>query len=124
MFLILSSQSWARSSIIGKDGKALDTQSIWCNLFEKFIKCYSSINDEIHRYQDVLQYASSKVDFNVGESVYLLPSNMVLTMGKRIGFNNNILVSNPSFKLGIKKLVNDNSCIKKRGLQEQEKRIV
>ena len=106
MFLTLSSQSSARSSIIGKDGRALDAQNIWHTLFEQLVKSDSSIGDEICRYQDVLQYASSKVDFNVGEGVYMLPSNMVLVMGNRRGFNNKILVSEHGFKIGVNKLVN------------------
>ena len=47
VFLILSPHSLARSPIIGKDGKALDAQSIWCTLFEQLVKFYSSISDEI-----------------------------------------------------------------------------
>ena len=106
VFLTLSSQSSARSSIIRKDGRALDAQSIWRTLFEQLVKSDSGIGDEIRRYQDVLQYASSKVDFNVGEGVYMLPSNMVLAMGDRTGFNNKILVSEHGFKIGVNKLVN------------------
>ena len=83
MFLTLSLQLSAQSSIIGKDGRALDAQSIWRTSFEQLVKSDSSIGDEICRYQDVLQYALSKVDFNVGEGVYMLPSNMVLLMGNR-----------------------------------------
>ena len=70
VFLTLSLQSSARSSITGKDGRALDAQSIWRTLFEQLVKSDSSINNEIRRYQDVLQYASLKVDFNVGEGVW------------------------------------------------------
>ena len=67
--------------VIGKDGRALDAKSIWRTSFEELVKSDSGIGDEIRRYQDVLQYASSKVNFNVGEGVYMLPSNMVLLMG-------------------------------------------
>ena len=77
VFLTLSAQTNARSSIIGKDGRALDAKSIWCTLFEQLVKSNSNIGDEIRKYQDVLQYSSSKVGFNVGEGVYMLPSNMV-----------------------------------------------
>ena len=78
----------------------LDAQSIWRTLFEQLMKSNSSIGDEIHRYQDVLQYTSSKVDFNVGEGVYMLASNTVLLTGNRRGFNNKILVSeHGDFKL-------------------------
>ena len=106
VFLTLSSQFSARSSIIGKDGRALDAQSIWHTLFEQLVKSDSGIGDEIRRYQDVLQYASSKVDFDVGEGVYMLPSNMVLAMGNKSSFNNKILVSEHGFKIGVNKLVN------------------
>ena len=106
MFLTLSSQSSARSSIIGKDGRGLDAQSIWRTSFEQLVKSDSSIGDEIRRYQDVLQYSSSKINFNVGEGVYMLPSNMVLLIGNRQGFNSKILVSEHGFKIGVNRLVN------------------
>ena len=50
--------------------EALDAQSIWRSSFKELVKSDSGIGDEIRRYQDVLQYASSKVDFNVGEGVH------------------------------------------------------
>ena len=49
-------------------------------------------------YQEMLHNASSNVDFNVGEGVYMLPSNMLFLMGNKWGFNNNILVSGSNFK--------------------------
>ena len=106
VFMTLSSQSSVCSSIIGKDRRAPDTQSIWRSSFEELVKSNSGIGDKIRRYQDVLQYASSKVDFNVREGVYMLPSNMVLAMGNKTGFNNKILVSEHNFKIGVNKLVN------------------
>ena len=69
VFLTQSFQSSARASIIVKVGRASDAQSIWRALFEQLVKSDSYINDEIDRYQEILQYASSKVDFNVGEGV-------------------------------------------------------
>ena len=106
VFLILSSQSSARSSIIGKDGRALDAQKIWQTSFEQLVKSDFGIANEIQRYQNVLNYASSKVDFNIGEGVYMLPSNMVLAMGNKTGFNNKILVSDQGFKIGVNRLIN------------------
>ena len=93
MFLTLTSQLSARGSIIGKGGRTLDAQSIWSTSIEELVKLDSGIGDEICRYQDVLQYVSSKVDFSVGEGVYMLPSNAVLAMGYRTGFNIKVLVS-------------------------------
>ena len=48
----------------------------------------------------------------------MLPSNMVLTMGNGIGFNNNILVSNPSLKLGINELVKKPKTSDKRVIKK------
>ena len=106
VFLTLSLQSSTCCSIIGKDRRALDAQSIWRLSLEELVKSDSSTNDKIHRDQDVLQYGLSKVDFNVGEGVYMLPSNLVLAMGSRTGLNNMILVPDSSFTLGINKPVN------------------
>ena len=36
----------------------------------------------------------------------MLPSNMVLAMGKTTGFNNKILVSDQGFKIGVNRLIN------------------
>ena len=57
--------------------------------------------EDIKRYQDTLSYASSKVDYSVGENIYMLPSDMNLKI--RLGtvrYNNKILVSNEKFSLG------------------------
>ena len=48
----------------------------------------------------------SKVDFSVGGGVYMLPSNMNLNINKTQGFNNNILISESSYKLGLNNKVN------------------
>ena len=65
-----------------------------------------SIADDIARYQGVLEHAMSKVDFSVGGGVYMLPSNMNLNINKPQGFNNNILISESSYKLGLNNKVN------------------
>ena len=48
-----------------------------------------------------LSYASSKVDYSMGENIYMLPSDMNLKI--RLGnarYNNKILVSDGKFSLG------------------------
>ena len=47
-----------------------------------------------------MQYARSKVDSVIGEFIYMLPSDMNLRIGKVQGYNNKILVSRTSFKIG------------------------
>ena len=59
------------------------------------------IREDIKRYQDTLSYASSKVDYSVGESIYMLPSDMTLKIRPgTVGYNNKILVSDGKFSLG------------------------
>ena len=53
-----------------------------------------------------MQYARSKVDYVIGEFMYMLPSNMNLRIGKVKDYNNKILISSPSFKIGTNVKVN------------------
>ena len=54
---------------------------------------------DIEKYQGVLEHALSKVDFSVGIGIYMLPSNLNLSIGKTKGYNNKILVSNTDMKI-------------------------
>ena len=53
-----------------------------------------------------MQYVRSKVDYVIGEFVYMLPSNMNLRIGKVKDYNNKILISSPSFKIGTNLKIN------------------
>ena len=77
-YLILSSQASARSPIVGNMACALTAQSAFMNNFENFVNRGVNIQEDIKRYQDTLSFASSKVDYNIGENIYMLPSNMNL----------------------------------------------
>ena len=65
------------------------------------------IREDIKKYQDTLSYASSKVDYSVGERIYMLPSdiNLKIKTGS-VGYNNKILVSDGNFSLGKNENVN------------------
>ena len=67
-YLILSSQASARSSIVGNLASALTAQSAFLNNFENIVNRRVDIWGDIKRYQDTLSYASSKVDYSVGET--------------------------------------------------------
>ena len=100
-YLILSSQASARSGIVGNTASALTTQSAFLNNFENVVNRRVDIREDIKRYQDTLSYTSSKVDYSMGENLYMLPSDMNLKI--RLGtarYNNKILVSNGKFSLG------------------------
>ena len=97
-FLILSSQASARSSIVGNMASSLTAQSAFLNNFENVVNRRVDILEDIKRYQDTLSYASSKVDYSVGESIYMIPSDMNLKA--RLGtvrYNSKILVSDEKF---------------------------
>ena len=99
--LILSSQASARSSIVGNTASSLTAQSAFLNNFEDIVNRKVDVRKDIKRYQDTLSYASSKVDYSVGEHLYMLPSDMTLKiMPGTIGYNNKILVSDGTFSLG------------------------
>ena len=102
-FLILSSQASARSSIIGNSASFLTAQSAFLNNFENVVNRRVNIQEDIKRYQDTLSYASSKVEYSIGESIYMLPSNMQLKIKTgTVGYNNKFLVSDGKFILGKK----------------------
>ena len=66
-YLILSFQASARSGIVGNTASALTTQSAFLNNFEDIVNRRVDIREDIKCYQDTLSYASSKVDYSVGE---------------------------------------------------------
>ena len=53
-----------------------------------------------------MQYARSKVDYVIGEFIYMLPSDMNLRIGKVKNYNNKILISSHSFKIGTNLKIN------------------
>ena len=100
-YLILSSQASARSSIVGNSAIFLTAQSACLNNFEDIVNCRVNIQEDIKRYQDTLSYASSKVDYSVGESIYMIPSDINLKIRSgTVGYNNKILISDGNFSLG------------------------
>ena len=100
-YLILSSQASARSGIVGNTVSVLTAESAFLNNFEDIVNRRVDIREDIKHYQDTLSYASSKVDYSVGEHLYMSPSDMNLKI--RLGtvrYNNKILVSDGKFILG------------------------
>ena len=53
-----------------------------------------------------MQYARSKVDYMIGEFIYMLPSDMNLWIGNVRNYNNKILISSPSFKIATNVKIN------------------
>ena len=118
VYLILSSQASARSGIIGNTASALTAQSAFLNNFENVVDRRVDIREDIKRYQDTLSYASGKVDYSIGENIYMLPSNMNLKFRSgTVGYNNKILVSDEKFSLRkMLRLMKRNQLMKMRKL--------
>ena len=75
-------------------------------------------------FQKTLQYARSKVDYVIGEFIYMLSSNMNLRIGKVKDYNNKILISSPSFKIGTNVKVNINGEKNKPDVKSKEVEMV
>ena len=106
-YLILSSQASARSSIVGSTASALTAQSAFLNKFEDIVNRKVNIQEDIKLYQDTLSYTLSKVNYSIGESIYMLPSDLKLKIKTgTVEYNNKILISSGNFILGKNEKVN------------------
>ena len=72
-YLILSFQASARSIIIQNMACSLSTQSAFLNNFEAIVNRRVDMREDIKHYQDTLSYASSKVNYSVGETSICSP---------------------------------------------------
>ena len=91
-YLILTSQTSTRGPIVGIESRNLDAQRAFLNSFKNIVNRRVNIPEDIPRFQKTLQYARSKVDYAVGEFIYMLAGNVR-------NYNNKILISSPSFKI-------------------------
>ena len=107
VYLVLTSQAQARSSMVGNSASAVDAQKVFNSMFKALINKDYSIGIDNERYQGVLEHALSKVDFSVGIGIYMLLSNLNLNIGKTKGYNNKILVSNTGMKIGSNRDINE-----------------
>ena len=105
-YLILTSQTSTRGPIVGHEARNLDAQRTFLNTFENIVNRRVNIPEDIRRFQKTLQYARSKVDYAIGEFIYMLPSDMNLQIGNVRNYNNKILISSPSFKIGTNLKIN------------------
>ena len=105
-YWVLTSQTSTRGPTIGHEARNLDAQRTFLNTFKNIVNRRVNIPEDIRRFQKTLQYARSKVDYVIGEFIYMLPSDMNLRIGKVKDYNNKILISSPSFKIGTNLKIN------------------
>ena len=65
-YLILCSQAFVRSCIIGNTTSVLTAQKAFLNNFENVVNRRVDILKDIKQYQNTLSYASSKVYYSMG----------------------------------------------------------
>ena len=102
-YLILTSQTSTRGLFVGHEARNLDAQRTFLNTFKNIVNRRVNIPEDIRRFQKTLQYARSKVDYVI---IYMLPSDMNLRIGNVRNYNNKILISSPSFKIGTNVKIN------------------
>ena len=106
VYLVLTSQVQARLSIVDNSAPAVDAQQVFKSTFKVLINEDYSIGNNIERYHGVLEHASSKVVFSAGTGIYMLSSDLNLSIGKTKGYNNKILVSYTDMRIGSNKDIN------------------
>ena len=99
VWAILTAQAQTRTGILGA-GAAVDAQKQFLANVEDAIHAPVDIASAISRYQDVLQYARSEVNFSFGEGLYMAPGDMLLRVGKVAGYKNLIIISTSAQRLG------------------------
>ena len=97
---ILGSQSQTKTGILGT-GTAFDAQKQFLANFEDAINKHVDLPNQIARYQNILKYAKSKVDFVYGIGLYMSPSNMELRIGTFQDYNNKIVIATEGLTLGL-----------------------
>ena len=105
VWAIVGAQAQTRTDIVGV-GTAFDAQKQFLANVEDAISSPVDLPSTIKRYQDVLRYAGSKVDFVFGIGLYMAPSNMRLKVGQIAGYNNEIVIATDKQTLGVNSDVN------------------
>ena len=106
VWCLLSAQAQTRSNIIDSS-TGFDAQKQYLANLEDSINATIDLPSSIKKYEDVLRYARSKVDFAVGGGLYMLPSDLRLQMGTIINYNNEILIAREDQNIGKHEEINN-----------------
>ena len=102
---VLTAQVQIRTGILGT-GAAFRAQTQFKTNVETAITFPVDAQAAINRYQDVVQNASSEINFSFGEGLVMAPGDLLLRIGKIVGYNNNIIVATSAQRLGLNKGLN------------------
>ena len=101
----LGAQVRTRSTIQGISGGAIETQRAFLDRIEDSI-VLKNISNSIQRYQEAIADTKTRLDFAVAQGVWLMPSRMVINTESIVGYNNMLVISNETMKLGVNNNVN------------------
>ena len=107
-YCILGAQARTRSTIQGVSGGAIETQREFLDRIEDSI-VLKNISNSIQRYQAAIADTKTRLDFAVAQGVCLMPSRMVINTESIVGYNNMLVISDETMKLGVNKNVNRES---------------
>ena len=65
-----------------------------------------NISNSIQRYQEAIADTKTRLDFAMAQGVWLMPSRMVINTESIVGYNNMLVISNETMKLGVNDDVN------------------
>ena len=87
---------------MGDTAASIAAQQIFYDNLEDVIDKTVSLQADIARYQSVLKYARSTLDYAVGENLYMLPSDMLLKPLNQViaGYNDKIVINTGGFEVG------------------------
>lgn len=105
VWALLGAQSQTRVEIL-KIGTGFDAQKQFMANVQDAINSPIDLPTQISRYQNVLKYARSKVDFVYGFGLYMSPSDMILQIGTIADYNNKIVIATSAQTLGLNDDIN------------------
>ena len=123
VWAILEAQAQTRSNIL-EPGTGFDAQKQFLANVEDAIASPVDIPSSIGRYQKMLQYASTPLDFVFGIGLYLSPSGMALLPGNVQGYNNEIVIAGSEAVIGHNPGINESEQISKTTDKSFEGKIV
>ena len=105
VYCVLGSQANVRNPIIGSGGGVQEAQQEMLVLFESAV-IEEDISKSISRYHLAIQNAKVKLNFAITPGTWLLPSKMLINMGRVEGYNNKLQKATYDMKFGSNDFVN------------------
>ena len=107
-YCILGAQARTRGTNHGVSGGAIETQREFLDRIEDSI-VLKNISNSIQRYQEAIADTKTRLDFAVAQGVWLMPSRIVINTESIVGYNNILVISDETMKLGVNNNINRES---------------